>query len=183
MAEGIEIEFTDNEAEVSPPFGGWDSVEGPKPPKEESATAGEAVAAEEAVATATEEAPAEPPAAPAAPATPPPVIERTAEEGVVQSAMFSSLEPGAAAAANNNLGLLMDVTVPIAVELGRSTMKIEEILGLSSGAVIELDKLVDEPVDLKVNGKLMARGEIVVVDDFFGIRVSEIVDKQVGAKA
>jgi flagellar motor switch protein FliN/FliY len=179
MAEGIEIEFTDNEAEVSPPFGGWESVEGPKPPpKEEGTPVEEAMAPEEAVATATEEAPAE---APAAAAAPPPVIERASEEGVVQSAMFSSLEPGAAAAANNNLGLLMDVTVPIAVELGRSTMKIEEILGLSSGAVIELDKLVDEPVDLKVNGKLMARGEIVVVDDFFGIRVSEIVDKQMGA--
>lgn len=178
MAEGIEIEFTDNEEEVSAPFGGRDSVEGPKPPaKEESASAQEEMASEAAVAVATEEAPA---TAPAAAAAAPPVIERATEEGVVQSAVFAGLEPGAAQAANNNLGLLMDVTVPIAVELGCSTMKIEEILGLSSGAVIELDKLVDEPVDLKVNGKLMARGEIVVVDDFFGIRVSEIVDKQVG---
>ena len=98
------------------------------------------------------------------------------EEGrSVSKAAFTELAPGADEGTRKNLDLLMDVSVPLTVELGCSTMKIEEVLKLSPGAVVELDKHADEPIDVKVNGKLIARGEIVVVDDFFGIRISEIV--------
>ena len=96
-------------------------------------------------------------------------------EGAVKKAAFSELAPAGGQGAKKNLDLLMDVNVPLTVELGCSTMKIEEVLKLSPGAVVELDKHADEPIDVKVNGKLIARGEIVVVDDFFGIRVTEIV--------
>jgi flagellar motor switch protein FliN/FliY len=94
----------------------------------------------------------------------------------IKKVELTDLEPAPGEGLKNNLDLLMDVTVPITVELGRSTMKIEEVLQLVSGSVIELDRRADEPVDLKVNGSLVAKGEIVVVEDFFGIRVSEIVD-------
>ena len=97
-------------------------------------------------------------------------------EGEIKKAAFTDLVPAPGENLKNNLDLLMGVTVPLTVELGRSTMKIEDFLQLSPGSVIELDKDAADPVDLTVNGKLIARGEIVVVDDSFGIRVNEILD-------
>ncbi len=74
-----------------------------------------------------------------------------------------------------NLNLLMDVQMTLTVELGRTKMFIKEILGLGEGSIIELDKLAGEPVDLLVNGKLVAKGEVVVIDENFGVRVTDIV--------
>ena len=62
-----------------------------------------------------------------------------------------------------------------AVELGRTTQLVQDILGLGEGSIIELDKLAGEPVDLLVNGKLIAKGEVVVIDENFGVRVTDIV--------
>lgn len=75
-----------------------------------------------------------------------------------------------------NIGLLMDVTINVTVELGRARLSIKEILSLGEGSIIELQKLAGESVDLLVNGKLIARGEVVVIDECFGVRVTEIVD-------
>ncbi len=75
----------------------------------------------------------------------------------------------------NTLTLLMDVQMPLTVELGRTRMYVKEILGMGEGSIIELDKLAQEPVDLMVNGKLIARGEVVVIDENFGVRVTNIV--------
>ena len=97
------------------------------------------------------------------------------EDAEVRKAMFSNLVPTTGEGMKHNLDLLLDVTVPMTVELGQTSMKIEEVLKLSPGTVIELDTHADEPIELKVNGKLIARGEIVVVEDFFGIRICEIV--------
>ncbi|TVL41564.1 flagellar motor switch protein FliN [Brachyspira hyodysenteriae] len=77
---------------------------------------------------------------------------------------------------SNNIGLLMDVTINVTVELGRARLSIREILGLGEGSIIELQKLSGEPVDLLVNGKLIAKGEVVVIDECFGVRVTDIVD-------
>jgi flagellar motor switch protein FliN/FliY len=85
---------------------------------------------------------------------------------------------GGAAPARENLNLLLDIAVPIAVEIGRAQLRIEEILNLGPGAVVELDKLAGEPMDFYVNGKLLAQGEVVVVDDNFGIRITSIVDPE-----
>ncbi len=74
-----------------------------------------------------------------------------------------------------NMNLLMDVQMSLTVELGRTKMFIKEILGLGEGSIIELDKLAGEPVDLLVNGKLVAKGEVVVIDENFGVRVTDIV--------
>lgn len=73
------------------------------------------------------------------------------------------------------LDLIMDVPLKVTVELGRTRMQIRDVLELGKGSVVELDKLAGEPVDLLVNGKLIARGEVVVIDENFGIRVTDIV--------
>jgi flagellar motor switch protein FliN len=78
---------------------------------------------------------------------------------------------------SHGIELLMDVALEVSVELGRSHMPIGEILALRTGSVIELDKLAGEPVEVSVNGTLIARGEVVVVDEKFGVRITEVVSK------
>ena len=75
-----------------------------------------------------------------------------------------------------NLNLLLDVGIPVSAEVGRSQMTLEEILKLGPGSIVPLDKRADEPLDLRVNGKLVARGEVVLVDDVYGLRVTQILD-------
>ena len=75
----------------------------------------------------------------------------------------------------DKLALLFDVPLTVTVELGRTRMTLKQILELSVGSLIELDKLTGEPVDILVNGKLIARGEVVVIDENFGVRITEIV--------
>lgn len=94
----------------------------------------------------------------------------------VQQAEFNSLMPASDVQGTGNIGLLMDVTMNMTVELGRATMTIRDILGLGEGSIIELQKLAGEPVDLLVNGKLIARGEVVVIDENFGVRVTDIIN-------
>jgi flagellar motor switch protein FliN/FliY len=73
------------------------------------------------------------------------------------------------------LDLLLDVPLDLSVELGRARMSIQDLLNLSPGSVIELDKVAGEPLDFMVNGRLVARGEAVVVNDKFGVRITDIV--------
>ena len=75
------------------------------------------------------------------------------------------------------LDLLLDVPLDVTVELGRSRMTIQDLLALSPGSVIELDKVAGEPLDIVVNDRLIARGEAVVVNDKFGIRITEIISR------
>src|SRR5918911_327372 len=77
----------------------------------------------------------------------------------------------------HGIELLLDVALEVSVELGRAHMSIGEILALRSGSVVELDKLAGEPVDVSVNGTLVARGEVVIVDEKFGVRITEVVSK------
>ncbi|MDR2028318.1 MAG: flagellar motor switch protein FliN [Treponema sp.] len=93
----------------------------------------------------------------------------------VQSVQFPSLMPQATAQEQGNIGLIMDVYMEMTVELGRTRKLIKEILGMGEGTIIELDKLAGEPVDILVNHKLIAKGEVVVIDENFGVRVTEIV--------
>ncbi len=78
-------------------------------------------------------------------------------------------------ALHNKLELLWDVPLKVVVELGRAKMTLKQVLELSVGSLIELDKLTGEPVDILVNGRLIARGEVVVIDESFGVRITEIV--------
>ena len=74
-----------------------------------------------------------------------------------------------------NLDLILDIPLPVTVELGRSKMLINDLLQLGQGSVIELTKLVGEPLEVLVNDKLVARGEVVVVNEKFGVRLTDIV--------
>ena len=77
-----------------------------------------------------------------------------------------------------NLEILLDIPVKLSVELGACQMSMQEVLQLTVGSVVPLDKPADAPVDLYVNQKLVARGEVVVVEERFGIRITEIIGKQ-----
>jgi flagellar motor switch protein FliN/FliY len=93
----------------------------------------------------------------------------------VQSVQFPNLMPRASTQEAGNIGLIMDVYMEMTVELGRTRKLIKDILGMGEGTIIELDKLAGEPVDILVNHKLIAKGEVVVIDENFGVRVTEIV--------
>lgn len=93
-----------------------------------------------------------------------------------QSVSFPQLNvPGVPPEALSNISLLLDVPMLLTVELGRAQYLIKEILSLGEGSIIELDKLAGEPVDILVNDKIIARGEVVVIDENFGVRVTDIV--------
>jgi len=95
----------------------------------------------------------------------------------VQPVQFANLQPAQMAGEQGNIGLLMDVYMEMTVELGRTRKRIKDILGIGEGTIIELDKLAGEPVDILVNHKLIAKGEVVVIDENFGVRVTEIVSQ------
>jgi flagellar motor switch protein FliN/FliY len=97
-------------------------------------------------------------------------------------------EPEAAAPAPRSataeeLARLHDVSVELAVEVGRTKMTIREALALGPGSIVTLDRLAGEPVDLLVNGKPIARGEVVVIDEEFGLRVTEVLESGPGSGA
>ncbi|MBN1290281.1 MAG: flagellar motor switch protein FliN [Candidatus Latescibacteria bacterium] len=96
----------------------------------------------------------------------------------VKSLEFQQLRPSDEIVESDNIDRLLDVSLNISVELGRKQMQIKEILGLGPGKIIELDKLAGEPVDLLVNGKLLAKGEVVVVDENFGVRITDLINPQ-----
>ena len=85
--------------------------------------------------------------------------------------------------ASKDIDLLSDVNLNVTIELGRTRMLIEDVLKLVAGAVIELDKLAGDPVDVFVNGRLVAKGEVLVLNDNFCVRVNEIVDTAAAEKA
>ena len=93
----------------------------------------------------------------------------------VQSVQFPPLLNGVTEAEQGNIGLIMDVFMEMNVELGRTRKMIKEILSMGEGHIIELDKLAGEPVDILVNHKPIAKGEVVVIDENFGVRVTEIL--------
>lgn len=104
-----------------------------------------------------------------------------AAEPAAEAASFTSLVEESAPPAARPLDLLHDVEMAVTVELGRTRMAVRDLLSLAPGAVVELDRAAGSPVDVLVNGKLIARGEVVVVDDDFGIRISEIIGLQASA--
>ncbi|SHF51797.1 flagellar motor switch phosphatase FliY [Ornithinibacillus halophilus] len=102
----------------------------------------------------------------------------TKQESDIQTAQFSNFEPVAIDSNNQrNLDMLLDIPLKITVELGRTKRTIKDILDLSSGSIVELDKLAGEPVDVLVNDKLIAKGEVVVIDENFGVRVTDIISQ------
>lgn len=95
----------------------------------------------------------------------------------VQFASFEELNP-AQGEANKNLDILMDIKLQMTVELGRTELPIKKVLELTRGSIIELEKVAGEPVELYANGKLVAHGEVVVIEDNFGLRITSITEPQ-----
>ena len=93
----------------------------------------------------------------------------------VQQLQYPNLQTGMNAGEQGNISLIMDVFMEMTVELGRTKKTIKDILGMGEGTIIELDKLAGEPVDILVNHKKIAKGEVVVIDENFGVRVTEIL--------
>lgn len=106
---------------------------------------------------------------------PEPAQPRTTSQVSISPVRFPPLGEGIQSIPTGNINLLLDVPMTLTVELGRTRQLVKDILGLGEGSIIELDKLAGEPVDLLVNGKLIARGEVVVIDENFGVRVTDIV--------
>jgi flagellar motor switch protein FliN/FliY len=101
--------------------------------------------------------------------------EVVAAAELVAPASFTNFAPTAAAGAGNDINMILDIPVQLTVELGRTRIPIKHILQLAQGSVVELDALAGEPMDVLVNGYLIAQGEVVVVNDKFGIRLTDIV--------
>lgn len=108
-----------------------------------------------------------------------PVVRQSAQASAdapsVQHVQFMQFDEAKPAHAASNLDLLMDVPLPVIVELGRTTMLVRDIMALGPGSVIELEKAAGETVDILVNGRLIARGEVVVIEENFGVRIVEFV--------
>ena len=90
-------------------------------------------------------------------------------------AEFSELKEGGVKAAAGDLGFIMDIPLEVTVELGRTSMPIYDLLQLGQGSIVELSKLAGDPLEILVNKKLIARGEVVVVNEKFGIRLTDVV--------
>jgi flagellar motor switch protein FliN/FliY len=134
---------------------------------EEDASANEQFTADDWAAAMAEQAEAEASAKPASPA---------GED--VQPAVFGDLNAdisGLSPEAAKNLDLVMDIPIQLTVELGRTRMPIRNLLQLAQGSVVELNELAGEPLDVFVNGCLVAQGEVVVVNEKFGIRLTDII--------
>ncbi|SDP69381.1 flagellar motor switch phosphatase FliY [Clostridium gasigenes] len=101
--------------------------------------------------------------------------EREVKAVEVHEAKFGQLTPSRIGEPHKNIDLILDVPLNISVVLGRTKKSVKDILNLSTGSLIELDKLAEEPVEILVNGKKIAYGEVVVVDENFGVRITNIV--------
>ena len=127
--------------------------------QERSAQSGEGAGADDWTAAMAEQAAAEAPGS----------------QAVQKAQIFQSLTPDAGPPAANNLDLILDIPVHLTVELGRTKIAIRNLLQLAQGSVVELDGLAGEPMDVLVNGCLIAQGEVVVVNDKVGIRLTDII--------
>jgi flagellar motor switch protein FliN len=109
-----------------------------------------------------------------APAPSTEVVAEVAPEQV-STPSFANFTPTTGAGPGNDINMILDIPVQLTVELGRTRIPIKNILQLAQGSVVELDALAGEPMDVLVNGYLIAQGEVVVVNDKFGIRLTDIV--------
>ncbi len=110
-------------------------------------------------------------------AKPPGRVVGSVSKVQVQSAKFESLKPSPTTSDPQNIDLIMDVPLHLTVELGRTKMQVRQILALGTGAVIELDKLAGEPLDVLINGRLIAKGEVVIINENFGVRITDVVSQ------
>ncbi|MEK6556934.1 MAG: flagellar motor switch protein FliN [Candidatus Margulisiibacteriota bacterium] len=117
------------------------------------------------------------PSMPPPPAAPPSVDQRPVKPVLnAEPAAYQSLSSSKSDSARSEISLIKDVPLELSVELGRARRSIADILDFGVGTVVELNRLAGEPVDLMANGKLIAKGEVVVIDENFAIRIIEIIN-------
>ncbi|MEO6030474.1 MAG: flagellar motor switch protein FliN [Burkholderiaceae bacterium] len=104
-----------------------------------------------------------------------PEVASEVQADQVAPAAFQNFSPTGASTAGNDINMILDIPVQLTVELGRTRIPIKHILQLAQGSVVELEAMAGEPMDVLVNGYLIAQGEVVVVNDKFGIRLTDIV--------
>jgi flagellar motor switch protein FliN/FliY len=102
------------------------------------------------------------------------LAEQNEAEAGAKAAAFDELKPGGSGE-EVNINAILDVPVTIAMEIGRTDISIRNLLQLNQGSVVELDRLAGEPLDVLVNGTLIAKGEVVVVNEKFGIRLTDVI--------
>lgn len=164
-----------------------DASAGSTPPGLDAAAAEALRAAQAAIAAAKSQqqgggAPAAQPAPNAAPASPAAAAQPNMAELAAEAVSLPDFKgDGSAAATPREIDLLADVNLNVTIELGRTRMLVEDVLRLGEGSVVELDKLAGDPVDVFVNGRHVARGEVLVVNDNFCVRVSEILSRTPGS--
>ncbi|OCF99496.1 flagellar motor switch protein FliN [Gilliamella sp. wkB308] len=101
--------------------------------------------------------------------------DTTSDELIAKEAIFETLSPNHTEDKKQDINLILDIPVHLSVELGRTKMTIKDLLNLTQGSVIALDGLAGEPLDILINGYLIAQGEIVVVGDNYGVRITDII--------
>jgi flagellar motor switch protein FliN len=113
-----------------------------------------------------------------------PLQEGEADSGASDEhgADYSELDSAIGASSEVPISMLMDLTLPVAIELGRTTMSVQEILQLGRGSVVQLERLAGEPIDIYVGDRRFAEGEVVVLGENFGVRVTRIIAKATGAE-
>ncbi|OED37916.1 flagellar motor switch protein FliN [Chromatiales bacterium (ex Bugula neritina AB1)] len=104
--------------------------------------------------------------------------QQTEDTPIDNQSSAHAANDGQSGGATANLDLILEIPVTLSMEIGRTRMKISELLSLSSGSIVELQRMVDEPLDVLVNGTLVAHGEAVVIDGKFGIRLTDVMSKQ-----
>ena len=100
----------------------------------------------------------------------------------IAGANFDELAQVATAGGDVPLSMLLDLTLPISIELGRTTMTVQDVLRLGRGSVVQLERLAGEPIDIFVGDRRFAEGEVVVLGEHFGVRITRILSKQVTAE-
>jgi flagellar motor switch protein FliN len=108
---------------------------------------------------------------------PPAAAGNTTDEDAYQRAKFQDLDTGSAlgVTGEHNLDVILDIPVTLSMEIGRTEIPIQNLLQLNQGSVVELDRLAGEPMDVLINGTLIAHGEVVVVNEKFGIRLTDVI--------
>lgn len=101
--------------------------------------------------------------------------EQMVEAAAPRTPQFTEFEQTMLSASEVPIGMLLDLTLPISIELGRTTMTVQELLRLGRGSVIQLDRLAGEPIDIYVGDRRFAEGEVVVLGEHFGVRITRIV--------
>lgn len=141
---------------------------------EQQAAPEDAISGDELAAVLGELTAATPPPVPEAAqgaSSPPPVVAPLGREPhlpELTAANHGALDAG--------LGLLMDVPLRVSIELGRVSMTLQQVLALGRGAIVELERLAGEPVDILVNDTCIGRGEVVVIDEYFGVKITELIE-------